>query len=1016
MQVSDSAEVNLTDFDFFQTIAKHQKLNIKNAIQVLDLLGKLYMGSSGFGQAAGIPFVIICSRFIETAPLQEYLYRFCKYGLKLALELEKQRKAQAQKKVPKYLTNALAIAGLNDELPEEAISGQRRVMTYDMVSRVIGMKNMNLNIRLKELLIFYNLNIKKETGRFSKGMSVVLGLFGNAEEILSKAEDDDQKSALANSSDQCDTLSSSGKMKVESLVRSYIGFAPMKPAKVSSRMPKRRVLRAIEKAKQRREARQNKLAMKEDEQKRQEERQKRTLKKQLQQMKIAANSASEQALILPESQETPQQEQIYFDLNSEPTEVQEGVNFILRKYVRVLKMLFARYGSSGYRKGSLPHEVIGEHNNMISEAEMYKMMKEQGAVMPKDVHLNIFRTYCVKRKRADNTKVDYEGYLGLIIQEAMYVFSKPPKDLCMYPAYVSVKALFDLFRTTASLASASSTDKDTVIPLKFYDEPDPGAGDREIVKKLNQLLARDPTTKLPDGYRKATDKELEVKWVLPDSVVIPNTVRLVLEVLDEIVVSVCERHILEPQFSFTPVIRARGVLAAPIAIQPSQPLANPSKSLTPQPSKHIRQTIDQELKYQITVLSTQYSREHLAECATLVDDLVYSVEMKSMILLSKEKKNAAQMTNKVKLMRDMQEKEAELEREKAEQRRKLRLQVVKESLKKLSDSKQSASKSEQEQAKLSQQEKLARLQKQSEDRQKEREAKVKLIQEWRKQQAAQIDPETQAKNQQEMEANRKVKEELFAKERKRIRDLLKAKEKERAESMQKAEEEEKRKLEQRQNSKKRLIHKLENDLKRHEEEKTKRDQLHRLAFEPEFASILSEYERSIDALFRHFSGQSTKPDQNPVLALTALQYVGFNKFVTQMEICPNLVTAEYSLQVFRQLTKDKMTSELPVIALSLEDFKTALIRLAVGGRATLRQMTGKPADSSGDNLDAEDFKDFLAYLMLTPDVKKTTKMLQGIATLISKKRGEGSYRPSGNTGLKKKAKSAVRLGAAEPAE
>ena len=153
-----------------------------------------------------------------------------------------------------------------------------------------------------------------------------------------------------------------------------------------------------------------------------------------------------------------------------------------------------------------------------------------------------------------------------------------------------------------------------------------------------------------------------------------------------------------------------------------------------------------------------------------------------------------------------------------------------------------------------------------------------------------------------------------------------------------------------------------------------------------------------------------------MLALTALQYTGFNKFVTQMEIAPNLVAAEHCLQVFRQLTKDKMTPDSSVIALNLEEFKTALIRLAVGGKGTLRQMTGKPADSSQDRLDIDDFKDFLAYLMLSPDVKKTAKMLQGLATMISKKRGEASYRPSSKTesaGIIKKAKSVTRLGAVQ---
>lgn len=1015
MQVSDIEQINITDFDFFLTIAKHPKLNVKNAIQALDLLGKCYLSSTGFGRAAGIPFVIICTRFIDTPPLQEYLYRFCKYALKLVVDFEKQRKAQAQKKAPKYLANALAIAGLNEELPEEAISGQRRIMTYDMASRVLGMKNINLNIRLKELIIEYNFAIKKDTGKYSKGMTVILGLLGNAEEILAKAEEEEQKLTLESSSDLSESVRGGRKQRV-SLLHSYMNLAPAKPAKASSRMPKRRVLKAIERAKQRRTERELLQATLTDQQKRQEERQKRHLKKQLEQMKVATAQQADQALILPESlTNLPVTEQIYTDLSQEPIEDQEGVNLIVRKYTRVLKLLYDRYASSGYRKGNHPHELIGEHQKMMSEGEMYRLVKEQGVVLAKDAYLSLFRTYCLKTKRADITKVDYEGYLGLVIQVALYLFSRPPEDLSVYPAYVAVNALFALFRSASLAASTDKEKKDLAIPLKYYDEPDPGSGDREIVRKLNQLLAKDPTAQLPDGYRRATDKELEVKWALPDSVVIPASTKIALSVLDDIMVTVCNAHILEPLYSFTPVIRARGVLSVPSLLQPPSHPSN--KTLSPAPSKLLLSPAHPELLYQAAVLSTLYSKEHVAECAKLLDDLVYSVQMKSPVLLSKDRKNAAELTNKAKLKREMEEREMVLEKEKAEKRRKLRQQVVKESLKRRSEDKQSTSKAEQEAKKLSQQEKIARLQKRSEDRQKLREEKVKSIEAWRKQQTAQLDPDSEARNKAEAEVKRKQKEEFLGKERKRIQDLLKAKEQQRAEAAQRAEEEEKRKLELKKSSRQRLVQKLENDLKRHEEEKAKREQIHQLVAEPEFASVLKEYERSIEVLFRHYCGQTTKPEQDPVLALTALQYIGFNKFTTQMEVCPNLMSAEYCLQIFRQLTKDKRTPEMPVIALNLEDFKTALIRLAAGGKAALRKMTGKTADSGTENsVEIEDFKDFLAYLMLTPDAKKTAKTLQGLTTLVSKRRDDGSIRPKSKTmserGMQGKSKSTSRLLAA----
>ena len=37
---------NIFDFDFFTAIAKHPRLNIKNAIQVLDLMAKAYLNEN----------------------------------------------------------------------------------------------------------------------------------------------------------------------------------------------------------------------------------------------------------------------------------------------------------------------------------------------------------------------------------------------------------------------------------------------------------------------------------------------------------------------------------------------------------------------------------------------------------------------------------------------------------------------------------------------------------------------------------------------------------------------------------------------------------------------------------------------------------------------------------------------------------------------------------------------------------------------------------------------------------
>jgi hypothetical protein len=58
------------------------------------LLGRIYLNDSIYGKAAGLPFLILASRFIDTEPMQEYLTRFVKLAVKMLydnLKAEKNR-------------------------------------------------------------------------------------------------------------------------------------------------------------------------------------------------------------------------------------------------------------------------------------------------------------------------------------------------------------------------------------------------------------------------------------------------------------------------------------------------------------------------------------------------------------------------------------------------------------------------------------------------------------------------------------------------------------------------------------------------------------------------------------------------------------------------------------------------------------------------------------------------------------------------------------------------------------
>lgn len=979
MQVSDSSQCAMSDFDFFHTVAKHPRLNLKNAIQVLDLLGKLYLSSPGYGRAAGVPFVIISTRFIDTKPLQEYLFRFCKYSLKLVVEIERSRKGP--KKPPKYIGNALLSAGFGDELPEEVLNGQKRIMIYDMISRLIALYHPTLNEQLKQELLMATAQLKRETGVHSKGILAVLSLLGESAALLEEAEEAELR--LAEAEKAAAPAKAPSEPKSPRLHQRSIDSLPAKKSQTSSKAPRRRVLIDLEKAKLKREEREMKELVQIELKRKDDEKIRRTLKRQFEQQKIKAGrvATTSDRLVLPEGgADLRPEDHFYYDLSEESPEDQDGVNLIMRKYSRVLKFLYKKYSSTGYRrKENKTFDLMAENLALISEPEFYRMLKDQGVtsvMATKEASAALFKHYCIKTKRTDNTTVDYEGYLGVIIQVALYIFSKPPKDLSVYPPAVSVRALFDLFRTASSERGVS---------IKFYDEPDPGAGDKDIVKKLNQVLAKDPNTLLPEGYRKVMDKELEVRYAIPATTALPEAAKASLGVLDDLLNSLFGVHILEPQFVFVSVPRARGVLLAPgltnsfTGSQQSNSQFSASPIIQAKPVFNI----DPEIKYQVTLLGGRFPSDHVLECGRTLEDLIYSVEQHSATLISRNRKVVGQIQNKVKLMKDMKEKEEEMQKKRAEHKRKLRQQVVEEKLKKAREEKEAKEREETQVKREEQRVRIERLRKREEDHNKEREEKEKLLKEWnlkRKEESSLKVSSEVLKKQEEEERKRKLREEFLSKERKRIAELVRDKQQQRQSSIERSQQDAVRKTQLRQTQKQKLMEKMQQDKAKRDLEHAQRSQVISLMTQPEFSKVFQDHDKSLEALFVHYCQMSIRPDQDPALAKTALQFAGYNKFLRQFEVDGTLLPTESTLQIFRQLTKERPATAT-VIALSIEEFKQAIMSMAVAAHPKLLEIGGKPPHTP---FSTTALMDFLGYLMVTPDAKKTARLLQEVTNLAQK--------------------------------
>jgi hypothetical protein len=106
---------------------------------------------------------------------------------------------------------------------------------------------------------------------------------------------------------------------------------------------------------------------------------------------------------------------------------------------------------------------------------------------------------------------------------AVFVWTRSQLYLGNLPIGFCLQAMLMHFRNTLF-----SKGRNTLV----FDEPDPGVGDRDIVRQLNRALAIDPEADLPKGYKRVMDNELSVIYRFPDCLPVSDGYQATIETLD----------------------------------------------------------------------------------------------------------------------------------------------------------------------------------------------------------------------------------------------------------------------------------------------------------------------------------------------------------------------------------------------------------------------------------------------------------------------------------------------------
>ena len=190
--------LNVFDFKMLNGLASHSRLQIKNGIQLLDVLAKIYLNDVTFAHVAMPSLTKIVSRFIEDDTMQEYLLKLAKIALSLYYSSVKKRKSK-DINIKKFIylqEKDELFAGpntLTPEMEQEILNAQKRALIIELLKNIITLHSEGLNARIKTVLAHTNKQIKQYTRFDNKGIKHLLALFGDPDEIIKNYEEEGSK-------------------------------------------------------------------------------------------------------------------------------------------------------------------------------------------------------------------------------------------------------------------------------------------------------------------------------------------------------------------------------------------------------------------------------------------------------------------------------------------------------------------------------------------------------------------------------------------------------------------------------------------------------------------------------------------------------------------------------------------------------------------------------------------------------------------------------------------------------
>ena len=620
-QIAKNVIYNIFDFDFFIFIAKHSRLIIKDAILLIDLLGKIILSSSYYCLLSTVPFLLIINHFSDNVTLKEYLIKY----IGISIRVYYSEKIKNENPIRNKLTQNILY----------------------LIEKIIQVDVFNLNQEIKEIFDQNYDELKKIKDNNLGILFRILGVVKKNEENFIRFE------------------------KSLAVDKNYYED----PGKVSSlyNVPRGRVMSDLEKVKKKRLERENKEKDEISKKNINEVNTKKHLRKQIEKRRIELGVKSkideEDTVFLSETTD----KEMIIQLNriqEESLQDQDMIDITIKKYSRVIRILFAKYTGSSYKHKVNPvctFDKLQDTKANLSESDFCKLIRENNIsslLISTEEIRQIFKSLALKIK---SSTIQFENFNDLLYMTSSLIFTRDPFNLSKYPQAIIFDAIFEMFKET----------EPQIVPKYIYEETDPGYGDRDIVRILNQELEKNPEIPMPETYKKYKEAVLCINH----NAIIDNVgLKISLEILDSIMVNCFAVHLLMPIVDIEYKYRAKGLCTT----DDNKPSI---KNITRIESNPKFSKLSPYAKLS-AIKSINIPEEDIIECAKLLDDIIYSVSKNSMVLISKFPKPAGSINNKIIIEKQTKEIERNIEIEKAELKRKNRMQTIEEEVNRLREQKE----------------------------------------------------------------------------------------------------------------------------------------------------------------------------------------------------------------------------------------------------------------------------------------------------------------------------------------